>query len=363
MQSVARRLMPEERVGFCLCKLFGNSLGVLVMYSPAQLRAYLANLRRCGSVWMCPVCSSRISAARREELQRAIDSWAVSGGRVYLATYTVRHDRRMPLTEVLRKLLDPYGRMTGGRAYKELTEVGGVSYTVRALEVTWSEGDGWHPHLHVLLFVRPGAPAAARLEDALFPVWKRAVEVFKGETSREYGLRIDGDRDGAADYVAKFGRDRAPSRWTKADELTKWQLKTGSLKGDGERHYSPMDLLAWLFDTGESVPAARWREYARVMKGRHQLTWTPGMREALGMGPAKGDEELSEEEEPDAHILALITPDQWRVILYYEKRAELLRLASTGRPQPVLEFVQDLCIRYARVHGVKGAGSPGNQEA
>jgi hypothetical protein len=34
-------------------------------------------------------------------------------------------------------------------------------------------------------------------------------------------------------------------------------------------------------------------EFFDVMKGRHSLDWSPGLRKRLGLGPAQSDEELA----------------------------------------------------------------------
>jgi hypothetical protein len=64
------------------------SVGVQVLHSPLHRVAHYKSLIVCGSVWMCPLCTAKISERRREELERAVSRHIAQNGAVYMATYT-----------------------------------------------------------------------------------------------------------------------------------------------------------------------------------------------------------------------------------------------------------------------------------
>lgn len=69
LQDVAGRLLPMERVRWCSKRLAGGIGGVKVNgdHGPG-----FSGLARCGSVWVCPICTARVSTQRAEDLKAAL---------------------------------------------------------------------------------------------------------------------------------------------------------------------------------------------------------------------------------------------------------------------------------------------------
>ncbi|AMU55108.1 hypothetical protein E3G42_001519 [Mycobacteroides abscessus] len=141
-----------------------------------RMIASLHGLMTCGSVWACPRCSAVIANTRAQEIGNAVRECYVRGGRVYLLTLTLRHDRRDGLVDLWESLGDGWRSVVGGRAWtgqrERLVErKGGVSTlpaimgdaerfdiagVTRVVEATYGkpelDGHGWHLHIHALLF-------------------------------------------------------------------------------------------------------------------------------------------------------------------------------------------------------------------
>jgi hypothetical protein len=343
LQSVARFLLPGERIrGCCLHRIPGRDQ-VDVYFTPARSSAHYGNLITCASVWNCPVCSARISERRRDLLARAVVAWEARGGVVVLASYTFSHRRSDSLSDTLGGFLDAQRWMTGHRPYKRLLEAWGIVGAIRALEGTWGTHNGWHPHAHALLFLPPGLDVAA-LEEALYRVWSAAARRGGLTMTRERGVKLQATYGVVADYVAKWGHQPTRRLWGAEDELTKAHSKRArraDLPGSG---YSPFDLLRWLNETGESKPAALFREYAAVFKRRRQLTWSPDLAALLGLDDeaAKSDEELADETREESLLLASIGWEGWRAVRLLNQRGELLEVARAGDPDALGAFVRRL---------------------
>lgn len=159
LQQEAQKLLPDERVAFCMRRT--QSTTVDVLYSPKHQSAHYSGLMVCGSVWVCPICAAKISEQRRVELEQAIVACISKGGSVYLATYTIAHKRYDNLSNLLQSFLAARKRARQGRTAQELRKAFGVLGTISVREVTWSELNGWHPHSHELVFFATEVDAQA----------------------------------------------------------------------------------------------------------------------------------------------------------------------------------------------------------
>jgi Replication protein len=103
-------------------------------------------------VWHCPVCAAKTSERRRIELQQIIEKHIEMGGSVYMTTYTISHKRYDDLQDLLQRFLEARRKAKAGRRGQSLKTDFQICGTVSVLEVTWSEANGWHPHVHELVF-------------------------------------------------------------------------------------------------------------------------------------------------------------------------------------------------------------------
>ena len=65
------------------------------------------------------------------------------------------------------------------------------------------------------------------------------------------------------------------------------------------------------------------------MKGKSQLYWSPGLKDAVGVNEAS-DEELAEESMDAADLLGMLTLDDWKLVRAKSMRAQLLDAAESG---------------------------------
>ena len=333
MQATAKGLLPEmrslQRCATALARRPDGSYaeGVQVWATTRPRRdgapesvAFFRGLQHCGSPWSCPVCAARIAERRRQEVQRAIDAALARGNGVNLVTLTFPHRLPQRLTELLDAMSQATRRLRSGRRFTELKRRFGVFGEVRAKEVTWSGLNGWHPHQHVLVFTQH---CLTKRELTQF---RRRLYVLWAKACRKEGLDLPSYRRGvdvrgatnAAAYVAKWGF---------AAELSKahWKCAAGE-------HYTPWQLLARA-TAGDRDAGERFREYARAFKGRCQLFWSKGLRDALGLSAEISDQACMDlvpagAEQPQ--LLLVMDKCTWHVVCYHEKRDEVLAVARDG---------------------------------
>jgi hypothetical protein len=90
--------------------------------------------------------------------------------------------------------------------------------------------------------------------------------------------------------------------------------------------------LAHFDATGETWARDRFRDYAGAFKGRHQLTYSHGLKAALGLDsqPEKTDVELAAEVEYGAVWVGELSPEAWALVVRHEARAAVLNAVVAG---------------------------------
>lgn len=145
----AGKLLPNERVASCCRHIIPGKSGVPIVFNSKSGMAHYQNLMACGSVWACPICSSKISEKRRVELTEAVSR---SGFSKIMVTFTLQHDRDDRLIDLRTALNDAFRRLKSGRIWQDFKEDYGLAASVAATEITWGKANGWHIHKHVLFF-------------------------------------------------------------------------------------------------------------------------------------------------------------------------------------------------------------------
>lgn len=305
-----------KRLSHCGYVAHAEVVGLLVRPGAegGAARAGFSGLKSCHSVWCCPVCSARISAKRREELNALLAGARSAGLSVAMVTLTARHDRKTDLVPFLDGLKSAWDRLRQRRDWRALPVAG----TVTALEVTHG-GNGWHGHMHVLcLLDAPESEALAALEN-MRAGWVASLAAFG----------LDGNR-AAWQVQAATAAGAYVAKWGAAEELAIGRAKQGR---EGGR--TPWQLLADARD-GDGQAAALWCEFARAFQGRRQLVWSRGLKARFGVDEVK-DEDAPEVERPAELLRAWLGwADEWRQAR--RRRAALLDAAEAGGDLDAAEF-------------------------
>lgn len=321
---------------------------------------FYAGLQTCGSVWDCPLCSAKISERRRLELVTAIAAWQAQGGQVFMLTLTHGHHAGDALADLIAGEQFALAWFFRHRAVRRQLKMFGAVGHVRAWEVTHGRrawGNGWHPHFHILVFVKcpkegatwaPGSFIELKFA-GLFEVWREACKrAGLAVPDQRHGLSIDeGDTPGA--YVVKMGledtaepsQDDTGGSWGLSHELTKGHIKRAA-QGKGETPFELLDAI--LEDPGDRQAAELFKEFSAAYLGKHQLSWSRGLRALLGVGDDKTDEEVAAEVDPLSEVWARLSFDQWRLVLKAKAEAELLARGEALGWAGVAEFLNQLGV-------------------
>ncbi len=288
--------------------------------------AYWRGVQTCGSVWCCPVCQAKIRNGRAIEISEFTAEWIRRGGEVYMVTLTAPHDLGMALSLLMVLISNAFTSVIAGGAWVKLRDQLGIAGCIRALEVTYGE-NGWHPHLHVLVYCRDPLDAAGLAAFTLHfqRKWDRFVtKAGYRAPSAQHGVRVERcyNGGGAADYICKTQDGRNPG-----NEMARSDMKTSR---DG--HRMPFDILA-AAGTGERAELELWWEYEQATFRRRCITWSPVLRELRQEwlnAEDKTDDELAAPE-VDGEVVTQVTAGAIRRITCIPGlRARLLDAWETG---------------------------------
>lgn len=319
MQAAAKYLLPNNRVGICL-RHQREKYGTVDVFKHRQTqKAFYGGLMVCGSVWICPVCASKISERRRGELKHASTSYREAGGNLTMLTLTFSHSRTDKLKDLLSALGQAAAKFRTGKRFDKLRKELGIIGSVRALEITYGS-NGWHPHIHLLNFHENEIDGWEReeYEERFYDMWLAACKKYGLSCSREHGVKLD-DATEADQYIGKWG-ELIEKRWGIDSEMTKSHIKQGREEG-----LTPFDFLRRIVEDGDLEYAMQFKEYAAAMKGKTQLYWSRGLKQRFTI-EERTDEEIAESKEEPADLLGGLTWQDWRYIIRNDYRAKLLDL-------------------------------------
>ena len=259
----------------------------------------LAGLATCGSVWVCPVCNAKIMSRRALEIGAAVTTWESRGGRVGFVTMTMRHNAEQSLSLLWDSLAYGWGKVTAGSQWIKDKDRFGIEGWVRVVEVTRTWANGWHVHVHALVFLAPGKGEddLQQLHGRMFGRWSRALQrrgldapLMLGQDAR----LVDGAADERiAEYLTK-SRDDATYRI--GLEMVHSQSKIARSSFSSMTPWELLTLVDEATDEAEFLRAlAAWHEWEEGSHGRRQIGWSKGLRDLLGLSVEKTDEEISEE--------------------------------------------------------------------
>lgn len=302
-------------------------------------RAGFGNLQSCGSVWCCPVCSHKIAAERNADIQHALRAWTADENHaVSLVTFTVRHRKHNRLRTVWDTVADAWKGVTSGAAWKaEQREHGAPTariqnrgkskgriilarriMVIRVFEVTYGR-NGWHVHVHALLLHHASVDEKALklLAGQMFTRWK-AVCVDRGLGAPSLRHGVDAKRL-RGDVAAALGDYFTKAAYRGSHEVTHGMHDKKARHGNR----TPFQILADVVAKGEVDDLDTWHEWERGSKGRRQIAWSPGLREYVGLGAERTDEEIADET-VDGKIVADVPQTAWRAVCDNQVQGELL---------------------------------------
>ncbi len=306
----------NHRVTFCGQPI--NEDGIII--AKHDDRAFYANVAKCGSRWICPVCASKIAASYKEQLSAYIASARKAGDMLYFVTLTVQHNKVSRLNDLLIQLSESWNKLNTGRYLQK------QSYYI-VTEILYNDKNGWHPHYHILLntgkSVKDTKEIEAEINKYIVEKW---TKLNQGSSLSAQDVRQCNDKD-VADYI------------TKGDlsfELSAQNVKNKNT--DITRGVHPLNLLG-------TKNEYMLKEYIEATKGKRMNRKSKGFFDAYKVSDKTETEALNENEVITETVAILSNP-------VYEDVHELGHLAD------ILDHVESpetnintLCLYISKLTG------------
>lgn len=229
--------------------------------------------KTCDRAWECALCAVPTLLERRADIRWSLNAAREVGSQVLFVTLTVSHSLDDAVEGTTRMLEDAYDYLLNdGRRGTVLRRELDIWLIDRTFQVAWGE-QGFHPHYHLLVFLKPGARAdAVVVEKRLASAWREALDATAQKSGRDTSrpkrgvhVREVTDDDAVAFYLTKLpvGPSGTPTGVFVA-------LVEVAKHGDGDC-YCPQ-CRRWV---------ARWREYAAAVTGHRKRFWARGVTSEL----------------------------------------------------------------------------------
>ena len=309
----------EFRVSVC----GRESVGEEVRIYKNDTAVGVSGVLRCGNVWGCIFCSTKILRSRAEQIGQLFNCVHANNGSAVLVTLTASHHLEDKLSDLLIKLKSALIHMSRSRLYRDL--VTGRSGLVVSTEINWGSR-GWHPHSHqAWFFPFSPCPDCEILASKLFKVWELSCkrhELFTLEFYRGHRVGVDCTPSwDAADYLSKFDRER---EWGLSAEMTQGRQKMAR-----NENLTPWSLLEGAVIRGKNSEEAKlWIEYLRATKG-FQCVSLRGARDLLikhGL-PTNYDDWKTANEPGEGEIIGTLSAQSYDGIIRNGGLGKLLEAA------------------------------------
>ena len=178
---------------------------------------------RCGRVKECPMCYERTADLKRHEILKKQEECLKDGGSLFLVTLTMTHKKTDRLKYLQDKLSDSVRKLKNQHGWRKIREQSFMPPRT-IYEVTYSEKNGFHPHVHMVFFQKNLQLTKTKIRETLSPYWNNYT-----------GGNVDvGNVDNPTTYINKKEYD-----WVNVDDL---QKSLGDLKRKTKNHFKKSEL-------------------------------------------------------------------------------------------------------------------------
>ena len=283
-------------------------------------KAFFGGLVHCRSPWACPVDTPKILFKRSQEITKIIE-WAYDkkGKRkddrlcCIMITFTAEHHKDTNLKFLISCFKKALRRFKGGRSWQVLKKMIGFKHSISGYETTYSHQNGFHFHLHQLLFIsqRKLRQLTIDFESDLRLRWLKCFEKEAGQVSNEAvflkrGLVISRDKNGKVGLMHS------------GDYILGWSAENELTDGIGKSHKNGNIDIFDLLESDDEEDIGKFVEYALATKGKQRIIFSKGLKKVAGIDE-KTDEEILEEEQEKSKLesfgVARWIRNDWNIIM------------------------------------------------
>lgn len=323
----------NERQCNCLRLLKDRSQVVELTKKPGAEFAHYSSLQTCGSIHSCPICATKITEHRKNEIQSIID--ASEDKYLYLVTLTFPHYETETCQESRLKFMDARRRMKNWNQvkdhpefipFRQILEHHQYDGSVTTVEVTYGV-NGWHIHSHEMFIFNEPVQDLRQFRADVFANWYKAcvysgIEINNPRAFHRRAVQIDAlTGDHIQRMTAYLTKIETGNSWGMAAEMTK-----GSCKKQQQGNLTPFGMLLEILDNKINYKkyAPLFFEYCKTFKGKQAIRFSKGLKQRYGI-EEKTDEEIVNESDLLSSMYGFFEKPEWQMILKNKLRGWVIQ--------------------------------------
>lgn len=382
-------------------------------------KSRVMNVLRCHSVWACPYCAPRVMAKKATDIACAIDALSKWHNQsAIMITFTLPHWRFASCKDTLTILsqawrmfsragnragFGKYTRKDGTIAIKGKAPFGkfrqdlNITHSIKVYEVTWSEANGWHPHIHALYWVpNKNWDKILQYEKELSDYWwhcckfcgERYLKAAHPEQYEKYFQAVYNDNKKSKHASLWISKDHGkPIKQKSSMYIAGWsadaemcgghKTKKGNVDDNGVKHYSMHELIEEAYDMREFPSVSNkflklYCEYAAATRTRRRVEFSSRSGITKIISKWKMSQTYMESVKKK---LAEKPQKDWRVVVWFDQYQWSIICNEDGLFDKVLEMAvaNDIIAarreiaKYLLLYGIRLDENilryPGNQKA
>ena len=131
---------------------------------------YIKHRIQCGKIKECPICRERVADYKRHQMLKTQEECLKDGGSLFLITGTVKHKKSDSLKFSQNTLRTAVRKLKKQKGWRKLLEQS--SHPTRTVfECTYSEKNGYHPHVHMMFFADNQIIKKTQIRNTLSHYW------------------------------------------------------------------------------------------------------------------------------------------------------------------------------------------------
>lgn len=243
---------------------------------------YPAYLAKCGSIWTCPCCSSKITMIRTQNLKRYMTEQPYKS--YCMVTETLPHQREnklkdnfTALTEIRKKRANKSPDLKKYKSFKGTLRDFQIDRIITNWDIKYSNNAGWHLHNHGIMFSQKEIDIN-KLDIELKKNWLKEVSEYRKHDKKRFRNSDDSDilRHGIKvsrpknpeKYILKMGYEKyMMEKYSAAEEIIKGNSK---IKGHDNPWTLPANLLFEYYTAtkGKKLSTPWPRTFGRVLNSQ-----------------------------------------------------------------------------------------------
>lgn len=327
----------------CQLPIGGNCVHVLKSNLGAKAHAAFTNLAHCRSIWCCPVCTpyrlreiaTKITALirRREKLNES----------AFMYTFTFPHRITDSASQCVEQLKSMRKFVFGGGPWACLKQKNRISGIVQSVECTYSAHNGWHFHIHMLIFFENDTDLTERVEKTQQKLLKRWTESYGSElpqgTDSDYWLT-------KSVYLSR-DNDQRPRKITAGDYICSYgATEMAKITNDSKKSVSPFELLT----SNNPADQKLFVEYALATHGQRRIQISPKLNRSIRPEDYEQPSDVTLTKKKQT-VVCSFSKESWYYIKRYENyrargtpslRVEILKIAiENNNPNEILQKIRE----------------------